>query len=187
MGVWTTLLVAHLECRGKRGVPSSQPSNRVLAPLPAAFVAPWLEDNHDFINDLAFMGFRLAEHVPKLRDELGSAGRIRLVEPAQPMALSAVDAAVVAIELMDQVSVLFQMIRVDDDGRTKLGKPQRVSGINGHETQMLRTPLRVAMECRELAASGNLTIADSSYWSFLMRSIRQLRRARQRTESKGVT
>jgi hypothetical protein len=145
----------------------SQPSDPMLAPLPAALVAPWLEDNYDFITDLTFMNFRLAEHVPKLRNEMRSAGRIRLAEPAQPMALSAVDAAIVAVELMDQVSLLLQMIRVDDDGHTKLGEPQRISGINGHEMQMLRTPLRVVMECRELAASQTPTIADTSYWSFL--------------------
>jgi hypothetical protein len=144
-----------------------QPFDRVLAPLPAAFVAPWLEDNCHFVSDLAFMKYRLADHVPKLRNELESAGRIRSAEPVQPMALSAVDAAVVAVELMDQVSILLQGIRVEDDGYTRLSEPQRVTGINGHVLQMLRTPLRVVIECRELAASRTLTIADNSYLSFL--------------------
>ena len=137
-------------------------------PLPSAFVEPWLADNESFVSELRVLSSRLAEQVPRLRQGLKGNGRIAVAQDVEPTSLSAVDAAVAAVELIDQVSILLQVVRVDDDGRTTLGQPQRVSGVNGHEMHMLTSPIRVAMECRELAGSTSTTIADNSYWSFLM-------------------
>jgi hypothetical protein len=149
-------------------------------PLPAAFVAPWLEDNQQFIDELAAFRRQLEEVAPTVRKQLDGKGAIRTARSAGPFSLAAVDAAVVDVQVADRVSILLQVARVEDDGQTILGPVQRVSGVNGHEMQMLRTPLRLAMECRELAASTGLTIADTSFWSFLMETNQACSRLKNR-------
>jgi hypothetical protein len=134
-------------------------------PLPAALMAPWLEDNANFQREIIARSERLAD-VSSIRTKLEP--NIRVAEPAEPCALGAIDAATVRVPLGDQISILLQVVRIDADGSTHLGSPERITGIDGHEFRLAEMPMRMAAECRELAVAKVPTIADTSYWSFLM-------------------
>jgi len=137
--------------------------------LPVAFIEPWLADNAQYVQDISRLGNAFEHHVPRLRSAMEDKGVIRKLVHANRVALGAVDASVVEVELCDQVNLLFQVVRVADDGQTRLGKSVRKSGVSGHQIQLVRTPLRMMLECEELAATTNeMTIADNSFWSFLM-------------------
>jgi hypothetical protein len=135
------------------------------SPLPAALMAAWLDDNARFQRELVERDNRLGD-LSDLRTQLEP--NIRVTEPAESCALSAVDAACIRVPLGDQLSILVQVVRVDADGSTHLGPPERITGIDGNEFRLAEMPMRMAAECRELAAANNPTIADTSYWSFLM-------------------
>lgn len=126
---------------------------------------PWLKDNADFQREMAARAERLS-NVSALRQQLKP--NIRMAQSIEPCALNAVDAATVRVPLGDQISILLQTVRVDSDGATHLGAPERITGIDGHEFRLAEMPMRLAAECRELAAARVPTIADTSYWSFLM-------------------
>jgi hypothetical protein len=134
-------------------------------PLPAVLMAPWLADNETFQRELQARDSRLKDLAP-IRARV--ANEIRTAENAKPCALGAVDAASILVGFGDQISILLQMIHVAADGSPTIGLPQRVTGIDGQELRMAITPMRVAAECEELAKAQNPTIADTSYWSFLM-------------------
>jgi hypothetical protein len=142
--------------------------NEDPAPLPAAIVRPWLEDNGRFIRDLKLIGERVAKHAPQLRQKLLSEGRIRTAATAERLPIAAVDASLQFVDLFDQVSILLQVVRVNDDGQTIVGDPQRVTGVNGTAMHLIAPALRTLGECRELAGSTSLTIADGAYFSILM-------------------
>jgi hypothetical protein len=134
-------------------------------PLPAALAAPWFEDNAVFQRELAARGERLAD-LSAIRRKLES--EIRIAAPAEPCPLGAIDAALVLAPLGDQLSILLQTVCIESDGSARLGQPQRITGIDGVELRLAPTAMRVAAECRELAAATTPTIADTAYWSFLM-------------------
>jgi hypothetical protein len=134
-------------------------------PLPARLMAPWLDDNARFQEELALRSIS-KDVLISLRDRLRD--QIRMVESADPCLLGAVDAASVATPFGDQLSILVQAIRIDDDGTPTLSAPERATGIDGHELRLVEMPMRIAAECRELAKATTPTIADTSYWSFLM-------------------
>jgi hypothetical protein len=134
-------------------------------PLPAALMLPWLADNEAFQRELQARDGRLRNLAP-IRAQI--ANRIRTAESAEPCALGAVDAASILVGFGDQLSILLQVIHVEADGTPTIGSPQRVTGIDGQELRMAITPMRVAAECEALAKVPNPTIADTSYWSFLM-------------------
>jgi hypothetical protein len=134
-------------------------------PLPARLMAPWLDDNAKFQQELSQRQLNL-QAVAELRDRIRN--QIRMAEKAEPCLLAAVDAASMSVPFGDQVSVLIQTVRIDDDGTPTLSAPERVTGILGHEMRLVESPMRFAAECRELAKSTTPTIADGSYWSFLM-------------------
>jgi hypothetical protein len=132
-------------------------------PLPVQLLAPWIEDNEKFQHELSARNDRLSD-VLRLRDKLD----IRIASPSPRCTLDAVDASQCEVEFGDQLSILVQGARVRDDGATEFGAPRRLTGINGHETSLAAMPIRLAEECRLLAASNTPTIADLSYWSLLM-------------------
>jgi len=134
-------------------------------PLPAALMVPWLEDNANFQRELQARDVRLAD-LSSLRKRLESS--IRVAEPAEPCPLGAVDASQRLVPFGDQLSILLQVVHIASDGTPTLGAPQRVTGIDGEELRLAITPIRVAAECAELAKVKLPTIADTSYWSFLM-------------------
>jgi hypothetical protein len=134
-------------------------------PLPAALMMPWLADNEAFQRELQSRDSRL-RNLASIREQIES--RIRTAENAESCALGAVDAASALVGFGDLLSILLQMVHVAADGTPTIGLPQRVTGIDGQELRMAVTPMRVAAECEELAKARNPTIADTSYWSFLM-------------------
>jgi hypothetical protein len=134
-------------------------------PLPARLMAPWLDDNALFQNELALRNARLKD-ISSFRAQIEN--QIRTSEPANPCELGAVDAASVPVSFGDQLSILLQTVSIAHDGTPTIGKPERITGIDGHELRLIETPMRVAAECRELAKATKPTIADTSYWSFLM-------------------
>jgi hypothetical protein len=135
-------------------------------PLPAQLMAPWLEDNAQFIKELASRQAMLASRYEILRQQF--ADRIRIARRVEPCPLGAVDAASLHIAIGDQLSVLIQAVMIDGNGATIITAPQRVSGIDGHELRLTETPLRILAESRFLATVRTPTIADLSYWSLLM-------------------
>lgn len=128
-------------------------------------MAPWLDDNERFQRELKLRDVR-PEDIVSLRERIRN--QIRAAEPADPCPLAAVDAASIAVPFGDQLSILLQTIRIADDGTPTLSEPERATGINGHDLRLVEMPMRVAAECVELAKSTTPTIADTSYWSFLM-------------------
>jgi hypothetical protein len=149
-------------------------------PLPVQMLAPWVDDNAHFQNEMDDREDRLAD-ILKLRGKLD----IALAKPAERCLLDAVDAAQLLVECGDQVSILVQSARVCDDGATEFGSPQRVTGINGHEFVLAAMPMRIVSECCLLANSTTPTIADLSYWSFLMDMNQIIMRA-QNTEVDAI-
>jgi hypothetical protein len=134
-------------------------------PLPAVLMAPWLKDNMLFIDGLERRSLDLRA-ISSLRERLKN--EIRIAVPSQPCRLGAVDAASILAPFGDQVSVLVQVVTVADDGQTVLSAPERITGIDGHDLHLAAAPMRVAAECKALASVVEPTIADTSYWSFLM-------------------
>jgi hypothetical protein len=128
-------------------------------------MAPWLVDNANFQHELQARNIRLAD-LSSLRERLKSS--IRVAEPAERCPLGAIDAASIQVSLGDQLSILLQVVHIASDGTPTLKDPQRVTGIDGEELRLAITPMRVAAECAELAKVTVPTIADTSYWSFLM-------------------
>jgi len=100
-----------------------------------------------------------------------------MAEPAEACPLGAVDAASYAVSFGDQLSILLQVVHIDSNSTPHLGTPQRVTGIDGEELRLAITPMRVAAECAELAKAKLPTIADTSYWSFLMEANQAITRA----------
>ena len=98
------------------------------------------------------------EDIKALRERIRD--QIRTAESAQPCLLGAVDSASIAVPFGDQLSILLQTVHVGDDGTPMPSDPQRVTGINGHETRLVEMPIRVAAECRELAKVTTPTIAS---------------------------
>jgi len=136
-------------------------------PLPAAVMTPWLADNETYQQELQLRDSLLQDLSP-IRARIETDPGIRMAEDVERCTLGAVDAASVAASFGDQVSILVQMVHVADDGTPIIGSPQRVTGIDSQEMHMATAPIRVAIECEELAKATSPTIADTSYWSFLM-------------------
>lgn len=134
-------------------------------PLPAALMAPWLLDNVEFQRELQVRDLRLAD-LSGLRAKIENT--ICVAVPSEPCPLGAIDAASILVPFGDQLSVLLQVVHIDSNGMPHLGNPQRATGIDGEELRLAVTPMRVAAECAELAKITLPTIADTSYWSFLM-------------------
>jgi hypothetical protein len=134
-------------------------------PLPAVLMEPWLADNAQFQAELLARDMRLGD-LSGLRQRIEP--QIRLAQSAEPCPLGAVDSASIKVILGDQLSILMQVIWIDGDGTPILGTPERITGIDGEELRLAETPMRLAAECSELAKAAVPTIADNSYWSFLM-------------------
>jgi hypothetical protein len=132
-------------------------------PLPARFLASWIDDNEQFIQ---LIKARDSINTPVEREKY--ADIIRIAGITTPCALGAVDAASLVVPFGDLASILIQVVAVDNDGAITLGKPQRATGVDGNELRLATTPMRVASECEFLAQVQQPTIADTSYWSFLM-------------------
>lgn len=137
-------------------------------PIPARILAPWIADNAEFVRTDLARRRQLLEGMEGQRQQLLAARRIRRAEAANPVPLSAVDAAVAPVPLGDMVSILIQVVTVDDNGATSLGAPIRATGVNGHQMSLTQTPMRVAAECAQLSGATSITIADTSFWSMLM-------------------
>jgi hypothetical protein len=154
-------------------------------PIPTRLLEPWIEDNRLFIgNDMAErrkMIERLDGHRQRLLDE----GEIEAAPSVPPIPLAAVDAAVLDASVGDMVSTLVQVVWIGDDGATRLPPPVRFTGIDGLEMSLARTPVRVAAECAELAASEGVTIADTSFWSLLMEVNQAITRVENVSPDKG--
>jgi hypothetical protein len=127
-----------------------------------------VEDNQAFIRQLDAFGARLMAEAPKVRQCELDAGRIRLATPAERLSLDAVDSADLIASMNDLESILLQTVRIADNGDCTLSPQQRITDVAGNAMRARRPAIRLAAECRELAASQSLTIADGAYFSMLM-------------------
>jgi hypothetical protein len=140
--------------------------DKSLPPLPVQFMQPWLEDNAQYLKDMAERAAQFGHRLNILRNE--HKHLIKTAEPVSRCLLGAVDAASISETYNDQMSILVQAVRVDDGGKTTLGHPQRVTGVDSLEMKLSENPMRVAEECRMLAGADGPVIADTSFYSFLM-------------------
>ena len=138
-------------------------SEQYNIPLPARLLENWIEDNTSFIQQI-----KKRTPVDKASERQKLAAEIRICGITNPCQLGAIDAASIIVPLGDMLSVLLQVVAVNDGGVITLGKPQRATGIDSHELRLAATPMRVAAECEFLSQAKEPTIADTSYWSFLM-------------------
>jgi len=138
------------------------------SPIPARLIGPWIADNAVFVRDVVKERRRQMESLREKRAEKLRDGKIMSVKSADRATLAAVDAAVVDVPLGDILSILIQVVHVDDAGMTMLGTPVRASGISGNVLSLARTPMRIVTEMEVLSQAETITIADTSFWSLLM-------------------
>jgi hypothetical protein len=138
-------------------------------PLPVNLLAPWVEDNKQFVQHIAAFGPKPADEAPKVRQCELDASHIRLAIPVERRhSLDAVDSADLLVSMNDLESILLQTVRIADNGDCTLSPQQRITDVAGSVMRARRPAVRLTAECRELAASKSLTIADGAYFSMLM-------------------
>lgn len=137
-------------------------------PISVRFADPWIEDNRSFLKEVADGRQKTIESLrEKLRPRMIERGLITEAESGEVYPVGAVDASVHDVPIGDISTVLVQAAR-HINGETEFDMPFRLGPFTDEVVRFVRTPARMSREIFMLARSEELTIADNSFWSFLM-------------------